>query len=98
MSPADRTSLDAALALLASLVRLAWHPLRRRWHVAWTLAGRIAAAGGVYLPVVDLVSVTRPQQWIALGEEERFDDWCITVTSAGGDAEGYHVLASIAKP
>lgn len=97
MSPADLMFLAAALVLLASLGRLAWHLVRRQWHAARTLAGRIAAAVGVYLSVVGLVSVTTPQQWIALGQEQRFDDWCITVTSAGRDAEGYHVHARIAN-
>lgn len=97
MSLGDLVFLAAALTLLGSLARVAWHLARRQWTTGRTLVGRIGIAIGLYVAVVGVVSVATPQPWIALGEEQRFDDWCITVASVDHDAGGYRVRARIAN-
>jgi hypothetical protein len=47
-----------------------------------------ASGVGVYFAVVLLVSLLMPRQTVAMGEELRYDDWCIAPESVGRAADG----------
>jgi hypothetical protein len=68
-----------SLGLVVALGRLAVHAARRRWREAGRLGLRVAGAASTYLAIVVAVSLATPREWVALGEEQRFDDWSVAV-------------------
>jgi len=79
MHLADVVFLVALLGLGVGLARLTLLAVRGRWREVRRLARRLAAGTAAYLAVVVGVSIATPRRWVALGERQCFDDWCIAV-------------------
>ncbi|MDH4063510.1 MAG: hypothetical protein OEW19_03860 [Acidobacteriota bacterium] len=71
--------------------------LGRRWLHARRVIGLTAALVGTYLVVVVVVSFLTPRQWVAEGQEQRFDDWAVTVLQAHRLEGGYRVDLRVAS-
>jgi len=65
--------------------------LRRRRPQARRVLGRTASFLSAYVAVILLASVAAPRQWIALGQEQRFDDWAVTVRAVARSDQHYRV-------
>lgn len=80
-----------------AVLRIAVSASRREWARARRIGGRTGVVVASYLLVVVVASLVSPRRWIALGEEQRFDDWAITITSVEHEAEGFRVRARVAN-
>lgn len=87
----DIVFLLGALLLLITTVRIVVRVLRRQWPEVRRLGARTGVAVALYLGIVVGVSLASPRRWIAVGEEQRFDDWCVTVTSVQRNQDGYRL-------
>jgi hypothetical protein len=85
------------LGLVIGLVRLTVHVARRKWRDARRLALSLAGVVVVYLAVVVLVSLATPREWVAIGEEQRFDDWCVSVDRVERIAGRYRLDIRVAS-
>jgi len=85
------------LGTLVALLRGGLATLRRRWPDARRILSRTAVFVVAYLTVVVAISLFTPRRWISLGEEQRFDDWAITVLRVGHAATRYHVEVRVAS-
>jgi hypothetical protein len=45
----------------------------------------------VYFSILVGVSLATPRRWVAIGEEQRFDDWCLTVLGIERHGHRYDV-------
>jgi len=97
MQLADLVFLLGVFALFVAALRAAGFAVRGRWADARRVGARAVVAVVVYLAVVVLVSVATPRRWIGAGEEQRFDDWAITVTTVERTASGYRVGLRVAN-
>jgi hypothetical protein len=79
------------LGVLVALLRAATATLRRRWAEVRRILTRTAAFAVAYLAVVIATSLLTPRRWISLGQEQRFDDWALTVLRVDRTGERYHV-------
>lgn len=70
------------LGSVISIVQLGYLALRGRWQSARRFGLRFSGVILVYLVVVCGVALASPRKWIAIGEEQRFDDWAVTIMSA----------------
>jgi hypothetical protein len=86
-----------ALAFAIAVVRLVLKIVRRRWLEARRLGVRLAAATLGYLSVVAIASAATPRRWVNLGEEQRFDDWALTILTAERSPEGYRLTIRVAN-
>lgn len=89
--------IAGVIGLFAATARAVWLVLRRRWGEARRITARTGAVVAAYLLVVAVVSLATPRRWIAVGEEQRFDDWSLTVTSVSRVGRGYRVGVRIAN-
>lgn len=70
------------VALLTLLTAAAYAGIGRRAR-AVRLLRRLAIGAGCYFALVIAVTAVAPRKVYRVGEEQRFDDWCIAVTAAG---------------
>jgi hypothetical protein len=81
MTILDLLFILCVLGSAGSLVRVAYLAVRGRARAALRAAGRWAAFAACYLAVLVAVSLTQSQRIVAIGREQCFDDWCLTVDS-----------------
>jgi len=67
------------LAALATLVVAAGMALVGRFAKAGRVAGRLGIAVAVYLVVVAAAGLLTPRRYLAIGDDQCSDDWCIAV-------------------
>jgi hypothetical protein len=100
MTMFDLLFLAAFLASLIVLIAAAYAAVRGRTPRAFLILGVWLACAVVYLGTSVAVSFLAPQRVIAAGDPWCFDDWCLTVESAGRTGPTYDVnlrLSSEAK-
>lgn len=97
MKLADLVFLVMFLAGGVTLVRLLLHVVRRRWREGRRLGLRLAGVSLVYLGLVVAVSLATPRRWVAVGEEQRFDDWSLTVERVEVVEGGYRLGLRVAN-
>jgi hypothetical protein len=93
----DLVFIGAFLGTVAALLRAAIAALRRRWSDARRILTRLTVFGIAYLLLVSATSLLSPRRWISLGEEQRFDDWALTVLRVSHTAQRYHVDIRVAS-
>ena len=93
MSGFDLLFIFLFLSSVVLLVVMAGLAMSGRRSRAVKLLQWWASGVGIYFAVVLIVSLLMPRQIVAMGEELRFDDWCIAPESVarttGGDASSY---------
>lgn len=97
MKPADLVFVAGLGGLFAATARALWLVRCRRGRAVRRLMARTGAAVAAYVAIVAVVSLSTPQQWIAVGEEQRFDDWSLTVTSVSRVDRGYRLGVRVAN-
>lgn len=85
------------LGTLVALLRAGAAALRRRWPEARRILARTTVFIAAYLAVVIATSICTPRRWISLGEEQRFDDWALTVLRVQHRATRFHVEVRVAS-
>jgi hypothetical protein len=66
---------------VAVLVLVSLSALRGRRRQAVALLRRLGIFAGIYLATVILVSFVSPQRVLRIGDDQCWDDWCLTVTN-----------------
>jgi hypothetical protein len=79
MSPFDLLFILVVLASLATLAVVTAAVLAGRFRKAALVCAGYLGGLVLYLGVVVGVALASPQRTLALGEDQRFDDWCIAV-------------------
>lgn len=79
------------LTAVVALTRAVVSTLRGRRPDARRILSRIGVFAVGYLSVVIATSLLSPRRWIAVGAEQRFDDWALTVTHVEHATQRYHV-------
>jgi hypothetical protein len=85
------------LGVVIGGVRVLACALRRRWPEARRGVVRGGAFLAVYIAVVVGVSLATPRRWLSMGEEQRFDDWALTVAGIERTDRGYRVELRVAN-
>jgi hypothetical protein len=93
VSLGDLTFITCFLTFVVASVRLVILAARRRWADVRRAGLHLAAATAAYLAVVAVVSLATPRRWVALGEEQRFDDLAFAVVHA--EASSGHWLLQV---
>lgn len=93
----DLIFIVGVLALLVAVARAIGYTVGRRWADARRILARAFVVALVYLAVVVGVSLVTPRPWIGVGEEQRFDDWALTVTGVERTERGYRVSLRVAN-
>jgi hypothetical protein len=91
----DLVFLVGALVVLIVLVRIFVCALRGRWNDVQRISLRMSAIMAVYMSIVVGVSISTPRQWIPMGQEQRFDDWCMSVLSATRNQDHYQLAVRV---
>ena len=81
MSLFDLLFVVLFLSAIASLIVAAVLALRGRRPRARIIARRVGIITTLYFGVLLLVSALSPQRYLAIGDEQCSDDWCISVSS-----------------
>lgn len=81
MSLFDLLFLVVFFATIFALVLAVWAALRGRRARAGALLRRIGIFVALYLGVVILVSLLSPRRVVQVGEDQCWDDWCLTITN-----------------
>lgn len=97
MSAAELVFILFFLTAAATALRVVARLATRRWRDARRLAAKLGVAAILYLAVVVVVSLFSPRRWVALGEEQRFDDWALTVLRAETTPTGWRLVARVAN-
>lgn len=97
MKLADLVFLLALLGVMVALVRLAVYAARRQWRDVRRLGMRLTGFTLAYLAVIVVVSLATPRRWVALGEEQRFDDWSLTILHVRGIDGHYELTMRVAN-
>jgi hypothetical protein len=86
------------LALLfVAIIRVAYHACRRRWELVRRIGLRAIGLVAAYLGIVVAVSLASPRQWVELNEEQRFDDWCVSIVDAKRTGNQFTVRARVSN-
>lgn len=97
MSLGELVFIALFLGTLGATLRIVVHLAKGRTREARRLALRLALLLVTYLGVVVAVSLATPRVWFALGEEQRFDDWALTVVAAEPLADGVRLTLRVAN-
>ena len=97
MHIADLVFLLVVFATVIALLRIAYLGFAGRGAAAGRAALRTGVILAVYLTVVVVVGLASPRKWVALGEEQRYDDWAITVRKAARTDSGYAMTIAVAN-
>ncbi len=97
MKFADLVFLIVLLGIVGALGRLAYCALRHRWSDVRRIGGRLLVFIVLYLGIVIGVAVATPRHWVAIGEEQRFDDWCVAVLSVDHHERNYRVVIRVSN-
>lgn len=97
MNLAEVAFVAVAVFSLAVLLRLAVELLRRQWPAVRRIGIRWLGFVLAYLAVVAIVSLATSRQWLSVGEEQRFDDWCLTVLSVDHHGQQFDVIVRVAN-
>jgi hypothetical protein len=76
----DLVFIAVFFATVAALVLAAVAALRGRRARAIAILRRMGIFAGLYLGIVILVSLVSPRRVLQVGEDQCWDDWCLTVT------------------
>ena len=93
VTPFDLVFLVSFVGVLVAGTRIAWRLARGRTGDAKRSAMRLTAFLGLYGIVLVAFSLATPQQRMAIGETQCFDDWCIAVVSVARQPEIGNVSA-----
>lgn len=77
-----------ALVTLVSLVGAGIAALRGRFAAARATLLRIGLGAAIYFGLAIVVSLLRPARELHVGDEQCFDDWCLTVTDVRRRPDG----------
>lgn len=77
----DLVFIVVVVATLGMVLAALVSAFRRRGKRAWKWTGRLALLLGSYLSAVLVVSIASPGRVVAIGEEQCWDDWCVSVAS-----------------
>jgi hypothetical protein len=91
----DLLFLFLALLTLITLFTAAVQALRGQRGKALAILKRFLVCFAVYMALVCIVALAKPQRVFALGEKHCFDDWCVAVTKAQRDGARYDVTLEI---
>jgi len=91
MKLAELVFIAVVLLSLITVFRMAYNALRQRWGSIGRIAIRWFGFTIVYLSIVIGVSLATPRQWVAIAEEQRFDDWCVAVLRVDHHQRRYDV-------
>jgi hypothetical protein len=97
MKLADFAFIAVAAFSLVVLLRLALQLLRRRWPAARRVGSWWLGFALAYLALVAVVSLATSRQWLSVGEEQRFDDWCLTVLSVDHQGQQFDVVVRVSN-
>lgn len=97
MNLAELVFIILFLTTLVTIVRLTVKLVRRRWAEVRKLSTVLASGMAAYVLVVVSVSLATPQEWVTLGQEQRFDDWALTVQRAERTSTGWHLTIRVAN-
>lgn len=81
MTISDLAFIACLCGSVAVLVRVPYLHIRGRRRTATRLAVRWSVILVAYLALLVVISRTQAQRIVAMGSEQCFDDWCITVDS-----------------
>jgi len=87
----DLLFIVIVLGTVVALLRAAVFALRHRGAQSLRILRHTAIFVAAYVAVVIGVSLLTPRHWIEIGEEQRFDDWALTVTAVTHSAGHYRV-------
>jgi len=93
----DLVFISAALASVVVWVRLLLLMFRGRRSDAGALLTYWAMSGAAYLAIVVVTSLLTPRRWIALHDEQCFDEWCVSVLDAHRVNADYQVTLRVAS-
>jgi hypothetical protein len=93
----DLVFIVAFLGVVVATIRFLAALGRRRWDTARRIASRTLGFVACYLVLVLLTSLFTPRRWIAIGQDQRFDDWTITVRRVEPNQSGFHVTAAVSN-
>jgi hypothetical protein len=97
MNLAECAFIAAAAFSLVVLLRLALQLAKRRWPAARRMAIRWLGFAIAYLGLVVVVSLASPRPWLSVGDEQRFDDWCVTVLSVDRHGQQFDVAVRVSN-
>jgi hypothetical protein len=93
----DLVFLAAALGAVVAVIRVVALAAFGRVHEARRVVRRSLTVAAAYLAVVAAVGLLTPRRWLRVGEEQRFDDWALTVLRVDHVAGRYHVVVRVAN-
>jgi len=91
----DLIFIAVFLGTVVSLFRAGILALKRQYHQSRRVLLRAGIFLGAYLLLVMGTSLATPMRWIEIGEEQRFDDWALTVLQVDHAADRYHVMVRV---
>jgi hypothetical protein len=97
MSIGDLFFMVCFLALVVAVMRLGVLAVRGRWDGVRRSGSRVAALVVAYFAVLVVVSLATPRRWVALGEEQRFDDLAFAVDRAESAAGHWRLQVRVAN-